>query len=39
MLDEFLGGAGKDKSAPRGKRTQGRQGPSVNLCPHGEIYF
>lgn len=32
MLDEFLGGA-------EGRRAQGRQDPSVNLCPHGEIYF
>ena len=39
MLDEFLGGAGAGRSALLGKRRLGGPNPSVNLCPHGEIYL
>ena len=39
MLDEFLGGAGEGGFVLLGKRTRAGQSPSVNLCPHGEIYF
>lgn len=37
MLDEFLGGAGTGSLWD--KRRLGGPNPSVNLCPHGEIYL
>lgn len=45
MLDEFLGGGGRGRLSGQAARVtaralaQGTQGPSANLCPHGEIYF
>lgn len=37
MLDEFLGGAGTGSLWD--KRRLSGPNPSVNLCPHGEIYL
>ena len=45
MLDEFLGVCGGGRLSGQAARgaaralAQGTQGPSANLCPHGEIYF
>ena len=37
MLDEFLGGAGTGSLWD--KHRLGGPNPSVNMCPHGEIYL